>query len=75
MQASEKQEDDLVIYNYPVAFTGKVSSHCCWRLHMSTLMARCCCSHASAQHDILHMPCTYAMFDPLQYDESNFEEW
>lgn len=29
LQADKKEEDDLVIYNYPVAFTGKVSS-CCW---------------------------------------------
>ena len=53
MQANKKEEDDLVIYNYPVAFTGTVSSHCCWRLHLATCMAQRCYSRALAQHDIL----------------------
>ena len=52
MQANKKEEDDLVIYNYPVAFTGKVSSHCCWHLHIANFMAQRCCSHAFTEHDI-----------------------
>jgi hypothetical protein len=66
LQASKKEEDALVIHNYPVVFTGKVSS--CCRVY-SQLSIGVAILDIAVQHE--HHTFTHTVQD----DKSNFEEW